>query len=98
MLATTARIASRRAVASNIQKRSFMPGVEAMHKSPSKIEELRKVQNAGGTWLGADGPTYLKQGNDKAWAAGATLLCSFAVLQIGRGYWNMAHGKGKMDD
>jgi len=80
-----------------MQKRGFMPGVDAMHNQKSKIEELRKVQNAGGTCLGADNPTFLKQGNDKAWAAGAVLLCSFAFLQQVRGYWNMAHGTGKQD-
>jgi len=66
-----------------------------MHNVKSKISDLRQIQNSGGTWLGADGPTYLKQGNDKMWAGGAAALCTFAGVQVLRGYWNMAHGIGK---
>ncbi|GMI54074.1 hypothetical protein ScalyP_jg2495 [Parmales sp. scaly parma] len=85
-----------RRAAPMVQKRTFI-GIDAMQKSPSKIAEARAVQNKGGTWLGADGPTYLKQKNDKYWTAAAGGLVAFAGIQLVSGYFHMFHGTNKLE-
>eukprot|EP00519_Triparma_laevis_P014022 CAMPEP_0182490812 /NCGR_PEP_ID=MMETSP1321-20130603/534_1 /TAXON_ID=91990 /ORGANISM="Bolidomonas sp., Strain RCC1657" /LENGTH=85 /DNA_ID=CAMNT_0024693051 /DNA_START=43 /DNA_END=300 /DNA_ORIENTATION=+ len=76
------------------QRRTIVDGLTAKE---SKIEEVRKLQNAGGVTQGAPNPTYLKQSGDMATFAFGMGLITFAMLKLSNGYWNMAHGTGKLD-
>ncbi|GMI10745.1 hypothetical protein TrLO_g9037 [Triparma laevis f. longispina] len=85
---------SARLVARVGQRRTFVDGLVSKN---SKVEEMRKIHNAGGVTQGAPNPTYLKQNGDMASFAVGMGLITFALLKLSNGYWNMAHGTGKLD-
>ena len=55
------------------------------------------MHNAGGVTQGAPNPTYLKQSGDSAVFLAGMGLITFAGIKLGAGYWNMAHGTGRLD-
>ena len=45
----------------------------------------------------APNPTYLKQPGDMVVFAAGMGLITFAMVKLGGGFWNMAHGTGKIE-
>mmetsp|Transcript_37906 Transcript_37906/g.88211 ORF Transcript_37906/g.88211 Transcript_37906/m.88211 type:complete len:95 (-) Transcript_37906:174-458(-) len=76
------------------QKRSIVDGLV---KVPSKITEMQALQRRGGTMMGADAPTWLKQGPDRVVAVVGLALCATSLGLLGSGFYNMANGVGKKD-
>ena len=75
----------------------FDPLAGPVQRMPNKVEEWRKPFVANIELVGADNPTYLKGAEDKAQCVIAGVLVTFAMLQIGRGLYNMSNGVGKND-
>ena len=75
----------------------FDPLAAPVANMPNKISEYRKPFVANIELVGADNPTYLKGAEDKAQCVIAGVLVTFAMLQIGRGLYNMSNGVGKND-
>jgi hypothetical protein len=65
---------------------------------PPQIATERAIQNKGGNWLGADGPTYLKQPGDTAVVLVGMAIMGVSTVQLCSGFWHMAHGTGKNDE
>eukprot|EP00546_Thalassionema_frauenfeldii_P012141 CAMPEP_0178917798 /NCGR_PEP_ID=MMETSP0786-20121207/13452_1 /TAXON_ID=186022 /ORGANISM="Thalassionema frauenfeldii, Strain CCMP 1798" /LENGTH=93 /DNA_ID=CAMNT_0020591399 /DNA_START=106 /DNA_END=387 /DNA_ORIENTATION=- len=78
----------------NQQKRGI---VDYLTKYPDKVMEIKKVQMAGGTRLGENNPTWLKQPGDKAVLAFGAALTTFGCAQLCVGYYRLAAGVGKKD-
>mmetsp|Transcript_17306 Transcript_17306/g.35163 ORF Transcript_17306/g.35163 Transcript_17306/m.35163 type:complete len:99 (+) Transcript_17306:46-342(+) len=89
-----ARLAASRPRLHQQQRRTI---VDQMNSVESKIDATRAVHNAGGVTQGAANPTYLKQPGDAAVFLGGMGLITFACIKLGGGYWNMAHGTGKLE-
>jgi hypothetical protein len=93
MLANTI-IRTQRTKLLNRQTRTF---VDSLVNKPSKINELRNVQNLGGTWQGAKNPTYLKQSGDTTYFFVGIGLCTLALGRLSYGYYSMAYGINKIE-
>lgn len=63
-----------------------------------QVAEMKKVQCAGGTLQGEANPTWLKQPNDKFYAAFGFALCGIGVGRLTVCLWRLATGKGKIED
>jgi hypothetical protein len=59
---------------------------------------MKKIQCKGGTQLGEANPTWLKQPNDKMWAAFVFSVGFIGLCRVGVGYYRLATGKGKIED
>ncbi len=66
--------------------------------SPIQVAEMKKIQCKGGTQQGQANPTWLKQPNDKMWAAFAFAVATLGLSRVSVGYWRLATGKGKIED
>lgn len=61
-----------------------------------QVPEFQKIQSAGGTMVGADDPTWLKQGvKDKISSGIGLALCTAALVSITSGIYHMANGSNK---
>eukprot|EP00614_Pseudopedinella_elastica_P008194 CAMPEP_0172586402 /NCGR_PEP_ID=MMETSP1068-20121228/5782_1 /TAXON_ID=35684 /ORGANISM="Pseudopedinella elastica, Strain CCMP716" /LENGTH=97 /DNA_ID=CAMNT_0013381195 /DNA_START=27 /DNA_END=320 /DNA_ORIENTATION=- len=72
----------------------YIPATNA----PANITKAREVLCKGGTWQGAAGPTYLKEGPKDA---GIFFFGNFLQLMIAGGFlsglYKMSTGTGKLD-
>lgn len=59
--------------------------------------EMKKIQNAGGTCLGDQNPTWLKQPGDIYTLLFGFGLFTFGAVQAISGHYKLYTGKGKMD-
>eukprot|EP00588_Corethron_pennatum_P007134 CAMPEP_0194298276 /NCGR_PEP_ID=MMETSP0169-20130528/60075_1 /TAXON_ID=218684 /ORGANISM="Corethron pennatum, Strain L29A3" /LENGTH=99 /DNA_ID=CAMNT_0039048243 /DNA_START=95 /DNA_END=394 /DNA_ORIENTATION=+ len=70
--------------------------VGSMVEASNKVPELQKLQSAGGTMVGADDPTWLKQGTKDKLTSGLGLaLCTTAMVSAASGFYHMANGSNK---
>ncbi|KAL3941008.1 MAG: hypothetical protein SGBAC_004549 [Bacillariaceae sp.] len=89
-----ARSVSRRAPVQQ-QKRTI---VDYLTNYPDKVNEVKKVQIAGGTLQGEANPTWTKQPSDKIVNAAGFLLASLGFAKATVGCYRLASGKGKIED
>jgi len=61
------------------------------------VQEIKKIQNKGGTCLGDVNPTWLKQPGDIGVALFGAGLCAFGGINCVIGHYRLATGKGKLD-
>jgi hypothetical protein len=83
----------------------FEPSIIA-HSSPSislpppphrQVQEIKKIQNKGGTCQGEANPTWLKQPGDIGVALFGAGLCTFGTINCVVGHYRLATGKGKLE-
>eukprot|EP00525_Craspedostauros_australis_P005836 CAMPEP_0198133580 /NCGR_PEP_ID=MMETSP1442-20131203/59634_1 /TAXON_ID= /ORGANISM="Craspedostauros australis, Strain CCMP3328" /LENGTH=162 /DNA_ID=CAMNT_0043794705 /DNA_START=391 /DNA_END=879 /DNA_ORIENTATION=+ len=71
--------------------------IDYLTNYPDKVNEMKKIQCAGGVRLGEKNPTWLKQPTDKFVAGIGFLLGFVGTTRIAIGMWRLATGKGKID-
>lgn len=62
-----------------------------------QVQEIKKIQNKGGTCLGEANPTWLKQPGDMGVALAGAGLTAFGTINCIVGHYRLATGKGKLD-
>lgn len=98
LIARTTSVAARTLIQARPQTQQKRTFIKWMVNYPDKVMEMKKLQQKGGTMVGQDNPTWLKQPQDKLTAAACLFLTSWGMWQICTGHWNMAHGINKMED
>ena len=68
-----------------------------VHFHRRQVQEIKKIQNKGGTCLGDVNPTWLKQPGDIGVALFGAGLCAFGAINCVIGHYRLATGKGKLD-
>ena len=58
---------------------------------------MKKLQCEGGTLRGAENPTWLKQPQDKMWAAAGFAITAIGLTRLSFVYYRLATGKGKLE-
>ena len=59
--------------------------------------ETKKIQMAGGTKLGEDNPTWMKQSGDMQVMIACGALTFYGMAQLTIGVYRLATGKGKLE-
>ena len=62
-----------------------------------QVQEIKKIQNKGGTCLGEANPTWLKQPGDMGVALAGAGLTAFGTISCIVGHYRLATGKGKLE-
>mmetsp|Transcript_12225 Transcript_12225/g.23401 ORF Transcript_12225/g.23401 Transcript_12225/m.23401 type:complete len:91 (-) Transcript_12225:163-435(-) len=83
-------LAKARTLMPTAQRRTF---IDWMTNYPDKINELKKVHQAGGRATF----TWMKMPQDKYTNLFGAALMTFGMAQCAVGYYRLATGKGKMD-
>ena len=65
--------------------------------SSPQVQEIKKIQNKGGTCLGDVNPTWLKQPGDIGVALFGAGLTAYGTINCVIGHYRLATGKGKLD-
>eukprot|EP00538_Stauroneis_constricta_P001845 CAMPEP_0119545976 /NCGR_PEP_ID=MMETSP1352-20130426/573_1 /TAXON_ID=265584 /ORGANISM="Stauroneis constricta, Strain CCMP1120" /LENGTH=97 /DNA_ID=CAMNT_0007590615 /DNA_START=74 /DNA_END=367 /DNA_ORIENTATION=- len=77
-----------------MQKRTI---IDYLTNYPDKVNEMKKIQCAGGVRLGEKNPTWLKQPNDMFVAGIGAVLTLVGMSRLTVGMWRLATGKGKIE-
>eukprot|EP00571_Detonula_confervacea_P011198 CAMPEP_0172309878 /NCGR_PEP_ID=MMETSP1058-20130122/10833_1 /TAXON_ID=83371 /ORGANISM="Detonula confervacea, Strain CCMP 353" /LENGTH=96 /DNA_ID=CAMNT_0013022591 /DNA_START=48 /DNA_END=338 /DNA_ORIENTATION=+ len=96
MFAVVSRSVATRAapLARRQQRRGF---VDYLVNYPDKVMAKKQVQMKGGTCLGENAPTWLKQPGDIWTLAFGAALVGYGSILCGMGFYKLATGKGKKD-
>lgn len=62
-----------------------------------QVQEIKKIQNKGGTCLGEANPTWLKQPGDIGVALFGAGLTAYGTINCIVGHYRLATGKGKLE-
>lgn len=62
-----------------------------------QVQEIKKIQNKGGTCLGEANPTWLKQPGDMGVALFGAGLTAYGTISCIVGHYRLATGKGKLE-
>mmetsp|Transcript_25510 Transcript_25510/g.24435 ORF Transcript_25510/g.24435 Transcript_25510/m.24435 type:complete len:96 (+) Transcript_25510:63-350(+) len=95
MIGSAPRIAARNVASINKQQKRRI--VQWLTDYPDRVNEIKKIQNAGGTCQGEANPTWLKQDGDMLTAGVGLAIVGFGAVNCAVAHYRLATGTGKMD-